>query len=68
MMEPPVVGSSMPHSNRELRLHYGIQNRIPDAAASHDRGEPTGTYPGHSTMRSSVLLYETFNESSLKRT
>ena len=56
MMEYPVVGSSMAHSDRELRLHHGIQNRIPDAAASHDHtsvskskekweGEISGTVP-----------------------
>ena len=51
MMEYPVVGSSMAHSDRELRLHHGIQNRIPDAAALHDRREPAGTHSGHSIMR-----------------
>ena len=50
-MEHPVVGSSMAHSDRDLRLHHGTQNKIPDAAISHDRREPAATYPGHSIRR-----------------
>ena len=35
MMEYPVIGSSMEHGD-----HHGTQNRIPDAAASHDWNLP----------------------------
>ena len=37
MLEYPTVGSTIAQSNREVRMHHGIQNRIPDAATSHER-------------------------------
>ena len=54
-MEYPVVGCSMAHRDRELRLHHGTQNKIPNAVASHDRRQPAGTYLGHSIMRKSII-------------
>ena len=56
-MEYPVVGSSMAHSDRELRLHHGIQNRIPDAAAhtiAESRQEPTLDLPSCESVSKSL--------------